>query len=118
MFLDRLNSISDRIAGSLALALVAGDGMMVESVASDPELDLEVLSAELLSQVASISIDQSELGAGTVEQFSVTTREVTILIAKVAEGYYLLLLLEHQGNYGKARFELRRARLELEDDLI
>ena len=118
MFLDRLNAMADRIPGSLALALVASDGMMVESVASDPELDLEILSAELLSQVASISTDQSELGAGSVEQFSVTTREVTILISRVAAGYYLLLLLEHQGNYGKARFELRRARLELEDDLI
>lgn len=91
---------------------------MVESVASDPELDLEVLSAELMGQVRSISKDQSELGAGPVELLSVTTREVTILISKVVEGYYLLLLLEHQGNYGKARFELRRARLELEDDLI
>ena len=118
MFLERLTRVSERIPGSLALALVASDGMMVESIASDPELDLETLSAELLSQVASISSDQSELGAGDLEQFSVTTREVTILISRVVEGYFLLLLLEHQGNYGKARFELRRARLDLEDDLI
>lgn len=117
MFLERLNALAERIPDYRALALVAEDGMMVESVATDPEIELDVLAAELLNQITTISSDQSELGAGALRQFSVTTREVSILVTRVATGYYLLLLMGHQGNYGKARFELERAQLELASDL-
>jgi hypothetical protein len=39
------------------------------------------------------------------------------MVSSVASDYYLLLVLGPEGNYGKARFELRRARLLLEADL-
>ena len=39
------------------------------------------------------------------------------MVSSVAADYYLLLVLGPEGNYGRARFELRRARLLLEDDL-
>ena len=118
MFLDRLRSISDRIQGTLALGLVAGDGIPVESVKNDPEVDLEALSAELLAQVRTISDDHRELHVGTVKQLTVTTDERTFLVSAVAKDYYLLLVLSDSRSYGRARFELRRARLLFEPDLV
>ena len=117
MFLDRLSQISNRIGGTLALSLVAKDGMRVESVSSDPDLDLEVLAAELISQVRSITENHRELDVGEVQQLSVTTDRLTLMVSSVAADYYLLLVLGPEGNYGRARFELRRARLLLERDL-
>lgn len=117
MFLDQLSQISNRIGGALALSLVAKDGMPVESVSSDPDLDLEVLAAELISQVRSITENHRELEVGEVQQLSVTTDRLTLMVSSVASDYYLLLVLGPEGNYGKARFELRRARLLLESDL-
>ena len=117
MFLDRLSQISNRIGGTLALSLVAKDGMRVESVSSDPDLDLEVLAAELISQVRSITENHRDLDVGEVQQLSVTTDRLTLMVSSVAADYYLLLVLGPEGNYGRARFELRRARLLLEGDL-
>ncbi len=117
MFLDQLSRISNRIDGALALSLVAHDGIPVESVSSEPELDLEVLAAELIAQVRSIAENHRELDVGEVQQFSVTTDRLTLMVSSVAADYYLLLVLGPEGNYGRARFELRRARLLLEEAL-
>ncbi|HEX6900466.1 MAG TPA: roadblock/LC7 domain-containing protein [Thermoanaerobaculia bacterium] len=117
MFLEHLNRVSSRIEGALALSLVARDGIPVESVSSDPDLDLEVLAAELVSQARSISNNHRELDVGEVQQLSVSTDRLTLMVSSVTSDYYLLLVLGPEGNYGKARFELRRARLLLERDL-
>jgi predicted regulator of Ras-like GTPase activity (Roadblock/LC7/MglB family) len=117
MFLEQLNSISNRIDGALALSLVARDGIPVESVSADPDLDLEVLAAELVAQVRSIAEDHRELAVGEVQQLTVTTDRLTLMVSSVAPDYYLLLVLGPEGSQGRARFELRRARLLLEKDL-
>ncbi len=117
MFLDQLSRISNRIEGAVALSLVAKDGIPVESFSSDPDLDLDVLAAELVAQARSISENHRELDVGEVQQLAVMTDRLTLMVSSVAADYYLLLVLGPEGNYGKARFELRRARLLLEEDL-
>jgi predicted regulator of Ras-like GTPase activity (Roadblock/LC7/MglB family) len=117
MFLDRLNKISNQIEGTVALSLVGKDGIPVESVSSDPEVDLELLAAEMVTQLRAINDNHRELNAGTVRQFSITTELVTLVVSYITSEYYLLLVLGEGGNYGRARFELRRAQLLLESDL-
>ena len=113
----RLNVLLDRIDGALAVSLVAADGIPVASAKRDGAFDLEVLAAELLTQVRAISGEQSDLAVGEVDQFSVSTDRFTILIGRLQAGYYLLLVLRRASSYGRARFEMRRARLLFEDDL-
>lgn len=117
MFLERLSRLSRRIEDTQALSLVAKDGIPVESFSSSTELDLESLAAELIAQARAISDDHRELAVGEVQQFSVTTDRYTFLVSTVTPDYYLLLVLGKRGIYGKARFELRRARLLFESDL-
>jgi predicted regulator of Ras-like GTPase activity (Roadblock/LC7/MglB family) len=116
MFLERLNEISNRIEGSLALCLVAADGIPVESVSSDESIDLEVLAAELMDQVRAIAENHRDLSMGAVQQFSVTTERLTLMVSSLSPSYYLLLVLGPEGSYGRARFELRRARLQFEGE--
>jgi predicted regulator of Ras-like GTPase activity (Roadblock/LC7/MglB family) len=118
MFLEQLSRISDRIGGVLALSLVAKDGLPVESVSADPDLDIEVRAAELTAQARSINENHRELDVGDVQQLSVTTDRLTLIVSTVTPEYYLLLVLGTDGSYGRARFELRRARLLLEKDLL
>ena len=118
MFLEQLSRITGRIDGALALSLVARDGIPVESVSSDPGIDLEALAAEMVAQARAISDNHRELEVGEVQQLSVTTERVTLMVSTVTPDYYLLLVLGPDGNYGRARFELRRARLLLENDLF
>jgi predicted regulator of Ras-like GTPase activity (Roadblock/LC7/MglB family) len=117
MFIERLNELGNRIEGTLALSLVAEDGITVESVSSAPEIDLDLLVAELITQVKAISEDHRDLAAGDVQQLSVATDRMTVMVSSVSDSYYLVLVLAAGGNRGRARFELRRARLLLEKDL-
>jgi predicted regulator of Ras-like GTPase activity (Roadblock/LC7/MglB family) len=117
VFLERLGQIAGRIEGTLALCLVARDGIPIEAVNYAPDLDLDVLAAEMVAQARSISNDHRELAVGDLQQFSVTTDRLTLMVSSLAGGYYLLLVLGPAGNYGRARFELRRARLLLDEDL-
>lgn len=118
MFIERLNRISDRIDGALALALVAEDGLTVESYSAAEELDLDLLAAELITQVRSIAENHQDLAAGDVRQVTVSTDRMTVMVSSVSESYYLVLVLGQGGSRGRARFELRRARLLLEPDLV
>ncbi len=118
MFTERLQKVADRIDGALALALIAKDGISVESYTKEESLDLELLSAELMSQVRAVSQNHQELSVGQVQHFSVTTDLYILMIGSLTEDYYLLLVLEAGANAGRARFELRRAVLLFEEDLI
>lgn len=117
MFLERLAKISNRIAGSLALSLVDRDGIPIESVSANPDLDLEVLAAEAISLIRTMADSYDELAVGGLKVYSLTTDQFTLMVSSVAPGYYLLLVLDRGGSLGRARFELKRARLMLEEDL-
>ena len=114
---NRLNALLGRIDGALAVSLVAADGIPVATAGGDDAFDVDALAAELLTQVRAISDEQRDLDVGEVEQYSVSTDRYTILIGLLQAGYYLLLVLSREASYGRARFELRRARLLFEDDL-
>ena len=118
MFRDHLRRISERIGDVLALSLVARDGIPIEAFCIDPELDLDALAAELIAQLRLISENQRDLRIGEVQHLAITTDRLTVMVSAVAHDYFLLLVLGPQGNHGRARFELRRARLFLEDELL
>lgn len=117
MFTERLQLVKDRIAGSTTLSLVAKDGIPVESV-GESVLDLETLAAELMSQVRAVSQNHQEISVGKVRQFSVTTDRFTLMVGSLTTDYFLMMVLQPGANYGRARFELRRAVTMFEDDLL
>jgi len=117
MFIERLKQVASRIEGAQAISLVANDGMPVESFSSMPDLDIEVLAAELMTQVRAISRDHQELSVGDVRHFSVTTDRMILMVTALSAEYYLLLVLAAGSNAGRARFELRRSMLLFEEDL-
>ena len=118
MFTERLQQVTDHLDGALAVSLVAKDGIPVESIAVDKDLDLELLAAELMSQVRAVSQDHRELSVGKVRLFSLTTDQLILMVGALTDEYYLLVVLEAGSNFGRARFELRRAVLLFEEDLI
>lgn len=117
MFTERLQQVKDRIEGAVSVSLVAKDGIPVES-AGDKSLDLETLAAELMSQVRTVSQNQQDLSVGKVRQFSVTTEEMTLMVGALTDDYFLMVVLNTETSFGRARFELRRAVLLFEEDLL
>lgn len=117
MFEERLESLRDRVDGAVATALVAEDGIRVASAEVEGGPDLEALAALLVARIRQLARAQQDLDLGSLRQFSLATERFDVLAGEVGAGYYLLLVLQAGGNTGRARYELRRARLDFEGDL-
>jgi predicted regulator of Ras-like GTPase activity (Roadblock/LC7/MglB family) len=117
VFRNVLTGLRDRIEGAVAVSLIGLDGIAVETV-GDGSVPLDVLGAEFGSFIKSIRHANTELDTGEVLQFSLVTEKYITFLSEVTHEYYILLVLRPDGNYGRARFELSKAKYLLRDELI
>lgn len=118
MFREVLTDISTKVEGTLAISLMGLDGIAIDTVGETDELHLDAISAELGSFVKGIRQSSVEVDTGEMEQFSLMTDRFYTILSAVTSEYYLLMILSRDGNYGRARYELRRAKFRLQDELI
>ena len=112
MFESVLTRLRERVEGARAVSLVGADGIAVHSI-SDGRIPLDSLSAEFGSFIKSIRLSNTELDTGDVTQFALVTEKYTTFLSAVSPDYFILMVLEPDGNYGRARFELSKAKQAL-----
>jgi predicted regulator of Ras-like GTPase activity (Roadblock/LC7/MglB family) len=113
----KLQQLGDRVEGVIAVALVAEDGILVDSIGhGNGEVDLEALAAELVTHVRLLSHERRGLAAGKVRRLSVATDRYTIVASDLEDDYYLVAVLDDATAYGRLRFELRRAGILFADE--
>ena len=117
MFRDVLAGLQQRVEGAMATSLIGLDGIAVETI-NDQNVPLDVLGAEFGSFIKSIRHANTELNTGEVLQFSLVTEKYITFLSEVTPDYYILLVLRPDGNYGRARYELSKAKHLLRDELI
>jgi len=117
MFRDVLAGLQQRVDGAMAASLIGLDGIAVETI-NDQNVPLDVLGAEFGGFIKSIRHANTELNTGEVLQFSLVTEKYITFLSEVTPDYYILLVLRPDGNYGRARFELSKAKYLLRDELI
>ena len=117
MFRQVLEQIRDRVDGTLAVSLIGLDGISVESINRD-SVPLDTMGAEFGGFVKSVQVANTELNTGDVLQFSLVTEKYIAFLSAVTDDYYVLLVMKPDGNFGRARFELSRARHVLRDELV
>lgn len=117
MFKRVLAALLGRVEGAMAASLIGLDGIAVETI-NDHDVPLEILGAEFGGFIKSIRHANTELNTGEVLQFSLVTEKYITFLSEVTPDYYILLVLQPDGNYGRARFELSKAKYLLRDELI
>lgn len=124
MFRERMQAILDRVESGRLIALVDSDGIPIEIVeggasGNGTPLDGELLSAELVAQIRSLTASYRELSDGRFRLYSFATDALTFMVGSVSDDYFLLLVLDGAStSHGRARFELRRSQLAFEGDLF
>lgn len=111
-----LEGIRSRVEGARVVSLIAYDGMPVET-AGDHEVPVETMGAEFGSFFRSIRLSGTDLQTGEVEQLALVTERYITFLSAITPDYFILLVLDPAGNYGRARFELGKARLALQPEL-
>ena len=116
MFKRALAAIRDRVEGALAVSLIGLDGIAVESI-NDDDVPLDVLGAEFGGFIKSIR-PNAELNTGEVLQFALVTEKYITFLSAITPEYFVLLVMKPDGNYGRARFELAKAKDVLRGELL
>jgi hypothetical protein len=116
VFKTILTGIRDRVDGTLAVSIIGLDGIAVETVKDGP-VPLDVMGAEFGGFIKSIRLSNTELNTGDVLQFSLVTEKYIAFLSAVTSDYFVLLVLRPDGNYGRARYELDKAKHALREEL-
>ncbi len=118
VFQDSLRRIAERVEGTRAVSLVGLDGIPIDSYVSAEGLPMDSLAAEAGALTKAALNARSLTDNGSVHQITVASDRSAAILCRVTEEYYLLLLLARDGNFGRGRFELRKAAAALEKELL
>ena len=115
MFKDMLETIIERTDGSLGALIMGTDGIAVEKVLGEAgtEANLDVAAAEFTSLVRSAKRAGIDTGLGGLRELVVSLQTAVLVMRLLSKDYFVVLAMSPQGNLGRARFELRKAELQL-----
>lgn len=116
-FTDSLRKIMEDLKEAQGIALVGMDGIVVEEQKREPQLDLQSLGIEGCTIIKQTDKAMSSIGLGDSAELSVLTEKAVIVIRRIHEGYFLLLAIRKNGNFGKGRYLLRREETNLKGEL-
>jgi predicted regulator of Ras-like GTPase activity (Roadblock/LC7/MglB family) len=119
MLNETLESIKQRTRGTLAVMVVGLDGFIIEQQAGpDNDLSLEAVAAEMAALFRQAQTSSADLNAGTLEEVDFRTERAYILVQRITDDYFLCLIQALDGIFGRARFELRRAKALLANEFV
>ncbi len=115
MFKEALQSIVEKTDGSLGALIMGADGLSVEKFFTDEGevANLDVTAAEFTSLIRSAGKSGKDLDLGELRELVVSMARVTIVMRLFNKDYFVVLALKPEGNFGRGRYELRKAELIL-----
>lgn len=117
MFKQLLENLLDNVDGAV-VGLVGGlDGLLVDHVSRQDGYSHEQMAADCTQLLKSAMQTAASLPAGSLQELSLSTRELRLVLRLLSESYFVALLLSESANLGRARFELRKMHFDLEKEL-
>ena len=115
MFKETLTGILERTEGSLGALIMGTDGIAVEKVmrAEGSEANLDVAAAEFTTLIRNAQRAGKDTGLGALQELVVSLDSVKVVMRLINREYFLVLAVSPEGNWGRGRFELLKAELEL-----
>jgi predicted regulator of Ras-like GTPase activity (Roadblock/LC7/MglB family) len=107
-FRERLKKIVEQVDGAIGALIMGYDGIPIdESIRPDASLDVQLLAVEYATLLKEIKRTVDVLKTGGMEEVSITSGELRVVIRALNEEFFMVLLLEKEGNFGLGRYLLR-----------
>jgi len=118
LFAEVLEGVADRVDGCVGLMIMGVDGIPIEKLSMDDSFNFELLATEWTALLRNARQTSEEMGTGRLQEWTVKTDAVILLAVAITEDYFLLAAMRSGGNFGRARFALRRATSQLEREFV
>lgn len=118
MFKQTLKDIQEKTEGCLGVAIMGMDGIPVEQIwqPEGADLNLDVAIAEFTTLLRNTKRTSDELGLKNLLELSVLCGSAYFIMRLINQDYFLVLAMHPEGNFGRGRYELRRAEMILESE--
>ncbi|MFN0119258.1 MAG: roadblock/LC7 domain-containing protein [Blastocatellia bacterium] len=118
VFTRVLQQLTQGYAGAEAAAMIGLDGVVVESAGTCRHGNMETLAAEAASLMYNALKTSGDTGLGDVRELIFQADNATICTAVLGAEYFLMLVLAADCNFGRARYEIRKSQLTLEEEFV
>jgi predicted regulator of Ras-like GTPase activity (Roadblock/LC7/MglB family) len=117
IFREVLQKALENTEGCLGILIMGTDGIPVQKVLppEGTEFDFDIAVAEYTSLIKNAK--RSETGPGKLQEVALTSENGIFILRFVNDDYFIAMITAPDGNFGRGRYELRRAALLLEKEL-
>jgi predicted regulator of Ras-like GTPase activity (Roadblock/LC7/MglB family) len=120
-FRERMRELVDRLEGGVAGVLMGFDGINLDSYAKSGHEqalgDIQTMAMEFAHLIAQARRTLQSLDAGALEEFTLRTDTITLVVRVLTTEYFLACAVLPEGSLGKARYLMRVAAPALRADL-
>ncbi|HWR72344.1 MAG TPA: roadblock/LC7 domain-containing protein [Nitrospirota bacterium] len=106
-FSDILKEVVNGTEGALGALVVGLDGIPVDEYSVGGEMDLQSMTVEYSALLKEIEKGSQAAQLGTTKEVTVVADKALIMLRRLTEEYFLVLIIRPDGNFGKGRFLLR-----------
>lgn len=106
-FSDILKEVVHGTEGALGAVIVGLDGIPVEEYSIGGEVDIQSMTVEYSALLKEIEKGSQSSQMGTTREVTVVAEKAMIMLRRLTEEYFFVLVIKPEGNFGKGRFLLR-----------
>jgi predicted regulator of Ras-like GTPase activity (Roadblock/LC7/MglB family) len=106
-FSDIMKAVVNGTEGALGALVVGLDGIPVEEYSVSSELDIQSMTVEYSSLLREIEKGSQASQMGSTREVTVIAEKAMIMLRRLNEDYFFVLIMKPDGNFGKGRFLLR-----------
>jgi predicted regulator of Ras-like GTPase activity (Roadblock/LC7/MglB family) len=106
-FSDILKSVVNGTEGALGALVVGLDGIPVEEYSVSSDMDLQSMTVEYSALLKEIEKGSQSAQIGTTKEVTVIADKAMIMLRRLNDEYFFVLIIKPEGNFGKGRFLLR-----------
>ncbi len=118
IFEDIIKDIVNNVDGCHSGIMMGIDGVMVEGYNKRDEIEgPNNMSIEFAHILKDICRSSEQLKTGQVQEITIKTEKMIFLIKMINEDYFVAVVLNPDGNYGKARYLVRKSIPQFKSEL-
>jgi len=106
-FSDILKEVVNGTDGALGALVVGLDGIPVDEYTVSNEVDLQSMTVEYSTLLKEIEKGSQAAQMGSTKEVTVIADKAMIMLRRLTDEYFFVLIIKPEGNFGKGRFLLR-----------